>query len=486
MFNLQRKLFGFKLSFKFFQYTLLAISLQLTANGFLIAQDNSPYSRYGLGDLHPNTSIFNRGMAGLSIAYSDQPISGSTDPRLGKYYPFINFSNPASYSRFFALKEGSTKKLQYGRMLLDVGLNFNSRTLREENNPSSFTSSNGYFSYMQLGVPLKKNWGLVIGLRPLSTINYKIDRNERLYDPNTGSMIDSAKTQFAGDGGSYLFNTGTGFAFGNFSAGINAGFLFGKKDYSTRRVLINDTVAYSSSNHQTKSNFGGIFFNAGLQYRIDLSKDKTKYIQLGVTGNIQQKLNTRTDLIRETFYTDPSDGSNLRLDSVYEQLETRGKLEYPASLGAGFIYEQLPDVKKSGFLLGVDFTSTDWDSYRFNGQTDALRSNWQLKIGGQFKPRLKESYKSLIAYRAGVFFGDDYLYINNKKMSVFGITGGISLPIANLKDASRRFRTQYSIVNLSAEYIKRGNSNNPISENQFRVSVGFTLSDLWFAKKKYE
>ena len=109
-----------------------------------------------------------------------------------------------------------------------------------------------------------------------------------------------------------------------------------------------------------------------------------------------------------------------------------------------------------------------------------------MKIGGQLRPRLKESYKSLIAYRAGVFFGDDYVYIDNKKLPSWGITGGISLPIANLKDASRRFRSQYSIVNVSAEYIKRGNSDNPISENQFRLSVGFTLSDLWFTKRKYE
>ena len=486
MFNLQRKLFGFKLSFKIFQYVLFASSLQLIANSSLFAQDNSPYSRYGVGDLHPNTNIFNRGMAGLSIAYSDQPIDGKSDPRLGKYYPFINFSNPASYSRFLGFKDGNTKKLEHGRMLLDVGINFNSRTLREENNPSSFTSSNGYFSYMQLGVPLKKNWGLMFGLRPLSTISYKIDRNERLYDPNTGSMIDSAKTQFTGDGGSYLFNAGTGVAFGNLSLGVNAGFLFGKKDYSTRRALDNDTVTYSASNHQTKSNFGGVFFNGGIQYRIDLTKDKTRYIQLGATGNFQHKLNTRTDLIRETFYLDPSDGSQFRLDSVYEQLETRDKLIYPASVGAGFIYEQLADTRKTGWLLGVDLLRTNWDNYRFNGQTDAVRSNWQLKVGGQIRPRLKESYKSLIAYRAGVFFGDDYLYINNKKMSVFGITGGVTLPIANLKDASRRFRSQYSIVNISAEYIKRGNSNNPISENQFRVSVGFTLSDLWFTKRKYD
>jgi len=486
MLNLQRKLLGFKLSSRFFQYALIACSLQLMTNSFLNAQDNSPYSRYGLGDLAPNTNIFNRSMAGLSAAYSDQPITGLSDPRTGKYYPSINFSNPASYSRFFAIKEVNTNKLTYGRMLFDVGVNLTTRTLHEANSPQSFTSTNGYFSYMQIGVPLKKNWGMVLGLRPLSTINYKIDRNERLYDPHTGSMIDSAKTQFVGEGGSFLFNTGTGLAFGNLSIGINAGFLFGRKDYSTRRRFESDSVIYSNSNHQTKSNFGGIVFDAGVQYRIDLSPDKTRYIQLGGFGNIQQKLDTRSDVIRESFVTDPSDGALIRIDSVYEQLGVKGSLEYPASFGAGFIFEQLPDVRKTGWLLGMDFNSTDWDSYRFNGQTDAVRSNWQVKIGGQLRPRLKETYKSLVAYRAGMFFGDDYVYIDNKKLSTWGITAGVSLPIANLKDASRRFRTQYSIVNVSAEYIKRGNNDNPINENQFRVSVGFTLSDLWFTKRKYD
>ena len=479
MLNLQRKLFGFKLPSRFFQYFLLACSLQLIATSFLVAQDNSPYSRYGLGDLHPNTNIFNRGMAGLSAAYSEQPIESISDPRTGKYYPSINFLNPASYSRFYAIKEAKTKKLTYGRMLLDVGINFNSRTLHEENNPQSFNSSNGYFSYLQLGVPLRKNWGLVFGLRPLSTISYKINRFERL-------PMDSAVTQFVGDGGSFLFNTGTGIAIKNFSIGINAGYLFGKKDYSTRRTLLNDSVAYASSNHQTKTTFGGLFFNAGIQYRIDLSSDKTKYIQLGAFGNMQNKVKTRNDLIRETYVINSADESELRLDSVSEQLDVKGKLNYPSTFGAGFIVEQLPDAKKVGWLFGVDFLNNNWDQYRFNGQTDAVRNNWQLRIGGQLKPRLKDSYKSLLAYRAGMFFGDDYIYLNNEKLSTWGITAGVSLPIANLKDASRRFRTQYSFVNLSAEYIKRGNNNNPINENLFRVSVGFTLSDLWFTKRKYD
>ena len=98
MFNFQRKL-----SLRIFQYAVIACTLQILCNG-LMAQDNSPYSRYGLGDLSPNTNIYSRGMAGLNAAYSEQPVEGLSDPPSGKYYPFINFANPASYSRFYEIK----------------------------------------------------------------------------------------------------------------------------------------------------------------------------------------------------------------------------------------------------------------------------------------------------------------------------------------------------------------------------------------------
>ena len=164
----------------------------------------------------------------------------------------------------------------------------------------------------------------------------------------------------------------------------------------------------------------------------------------------------------------------------------KGEMVYPASFGAGFIIEQLPDVKQGGWLIGVDILNTNWDNYSYNGQKDAVKTSKQLKIGAQMRPRLKDTYNSLMAYRAGAFFGDDYVNINDQKLPVWGISGGISLPIANLKDASRRFRNQYSVVNISAEYIRRGNNDNPINENLFRLSFGFTLSDLWFVKHKYE
>lgn len=451
--------------------SLAFFALFLLNNFSINAQDNSPYSRYGIGDLHPTTHILNRGMAGLSAAYADQLA--------------LNFTNPASYSSLYSLQEARSKKSAYGRMLLDVGLNFDNRTLREPNNPQKFTAPNSYFSYLQMGIPLRKNWGMVLGLRPVSKISYDVFRRERLVDPGTGLPIDSAVTEFQGNGGTYFVNTGTGYMIKNFSIGINAGYLFGKKDYSTQRTLFNDSVSYNRSNHQTRSTYGDLFFNLGMQYRIDLDKEKTKYFQLGAYGNLKQKLNSRRDVIRETFTKHPDLGQ-FRQDSVSETLDVKGIVNYPSGLGVGFLFEQIADVKQAGYLFGVDFVQNNWDDYRFNGELDSVRSNWQIKIGGQIRPSLKEAkYKNLMAYRAGFFFGDDYIHLG-QKLPVVGITAGFSLPIANLKDASRRFRTQYSVVNISLEYIKRGTKDHALKENLFRISAGFSLSDFWFYKKKYD
>jgi hypothetical protein len=90
------------------------------------------------------------------------------------------------------------------------------------------------------------------------------------------------------------------------------------------------------------------------------------------------------------------------------------------------------------------------------------------------RPRLKDTYNSLMAYRAGAFFGDDYVNINDQKLPVWGISGGISLPIANLKDASRRFRNQYSVINISANTLEEAT----MITRSMKICSGFHLDLL--------
>ena len=440
------------------------------------AQDNSPYTRYGIGDLVPSTNINSRGMGGISAAYND--------------IFAINFNNPASYASFQAFKEAKSKKLASGRAILDVGINFENRTLREPNNPVKFVASNALFSHVQVGIPLKKNWGLSFGLRPVSRVSYKIGQSERLFDPISGQPIDSAYTEYTGDGGSYLASVGTGFKLfakekndletQSLSIGINAGYFFGKKDYSTRRSLINDTVAYYRGNFETRTTYGNIYFNAGLQYRVMLNEPKKQFLTIGAYGNWGQTLNGNQDIIRETYYIDPSTG-NTQLDSVSIKTDIKGKIDYPSSFTVGFVYEKMAQAKEAGWLLGVDFMQMNWDNYRFYGEKDFVGNKWELRIGTQLRPAPGRNYFSNVAYRLGFFTGPDYIRVPDK-IQQFGASLGFGLPLG----ISRQAPNQATFINLAFEYIKRGNNDDILKESLFRFSLGFSLSDIWFIKRKYD
>jgi hypothetical protein len=433
---------------------------------FSFAQDNSPYSRFGLGDQSPRTNISTRGMGGI--------VAGVRDPLS------INFTNPASYSSFLYSLEPKSRKMTSGRVVLDVGVNFQNHTLREPNNPQKFTSGDALFSYLQVGMPIRPNWGVALGLRQLSRIGYKVSRNERIFDPVTGN-IDSALTEFNGDGGSYLASAGTGFAIKGFSFGFNFGYIFGKKDFSTSRFFINDTVEYISSNQSTNTSFGNIFLNAGIQYRMKLKEDPSTHalydLTFGAYGNMKQTMHASQDLLRETIVR-TADNGDLQLDSVFQQSDVKGKVVYPSTFGAGVVLKKLD---KSGWSIGVDYVRSNWDQYRFYGLKDSVRSSSEIHVGGELYPQPKEKkYFSNVTYRGGFFFGKDNIHVG-KDLAVYGISVGGRFPIGGQRNLN-----QATVINASLEYSKRGNSSAALRDDYFRISIGISFSDLWFIKKKYE
>lgn len=430
------------------------------------AQDNSPYSRYGLGNESPTANIISRGMGGVSAAFNE-PYS-------------VNFANPASYARYQAILESRTQKMEMGRVVLDVGVNLSSRTLTPPNQPETFTSTDLFPSHIYVGVPLKKNWGLTFGLRPLHRVGYNVYRSELLRDPATGLPIDSAITQFQGSGGSFLPSIGTGFGSDNFSVGINMGYLFGKKETITRRIFNNDTANYAASNHTTNSFFGGLFFNAGVQYQLELnSKSKLK---IGLAGNWKQDLSGTQDLRRYTYVRDGSGGETV-IDSVSDRKDVPGTVVYPASFTGGVIYERAPGERVRGWTLGADYVRNSWEQYRFFGATDSVQNNFELRVGAQLVPIATPSrYGQAVTYRFGFFVGQDYIRYR-KELPVYGLSFGMGLPVVNY---SRLSQNQYTVVNLSFEFARRGNDSNVLKENLFRVSMGLNLTDLWFGKRKYE
>ena len=204
-------------------------------------------------------------------------------------------------------------------------------------------------------------------------------------------------------------------------------------------------------------------------------------LTIGAFGNWAQKLNGKQDRVRETFVYNDNTG-NVRLDSVSDVRDVKGTIEMPASYTVGLILQKFAVVnKEGGFMLGVDFAQQKWDNYRFYGQSDSVKSNWELRVGAQINPIPKRNYFSNIAYRFGFFTGPDYVKVGNK-LSQLGLSFGLGLPMA----VNRQAPNQATFINLGFEIIKRGNNDNLLKENLFRFSLGFSLSDIWFIKRKYE
>ena len=418
---------------------------------FCLAQENSPYSRYGVGNLIPSGNIQNRAMGGIS--------AGFTDPAT------INSVNPATYGNLILTT-------------LDVGVEYDGRIIKSQNPVGTFQSNNGVISYLQVAFPLlngnKKavknhtGWALAFGLKPLSRISYKIG------SLNSNS-IDSLSTIYEGSGGVNEAFIGTALRIKDFTIGVNSGYLFGSKDYTTTRSVSNDSLDYFyTANYETKTRFGGIFLNAGIQYGI---KIKNGILRLGVYGNLQKQYDATRDDTRQTVTYD-ADGNVSKIDSIYENDGQKGKVQLPSTIGAGFT------IEKEHVLFGADFETTNWDTYRFFGQKDLVQNSWLGKFGIQYFPSPNGSpkYFNNVRYRVGVAFGSDYIAVDNK-LPVYTITAGGTFP---LKLRHSFYDNQYSFLNLSFEYGNRGNNSNNIKENTFKVGVGFSLSDVWFRRQKYQ
>jgi len=438
---------------------IVACGLQMSA----FAQENSPYSRYGLGDLTPNHNVFTRGMGGIS--------AGVADNRTISDNKSINFTNPASLSMLYTT-------------IFDVGTEIDYRILKSTSPAKKFTSANTYVSYLQLAFPLttpkmaKKNmfWGMSLGLKPVSKINYKIEKNERL----TG--IDSLRTLYEGSGGVNQAFLGTGLKIKNFSVGINAGYTFGSKNHSTQLTFINDSTFYYMSNSATKTSFGGFFINGGMQYDIALKKDnKSNVIQslrLGVYGNIQQNIKATSDIVRETIFYD-GNGGFFRLDSVYEE-GVKGTVKYPAMVGVGFAYQD------AQWMYGADFEYGNWSSYRYLGQTDQVQNNWTIRAGGQYYPYKlgtpATKYFRFVKYRAGIYYGSDYIKVNTNRPE-YGFTVGTGMPLTSLK--RRNPYDEYVVLNTALEFGSRGNKQTNVRESLVRFSIGVSMNGRWFQRRKF-
>ncbi len=414
-------------------------------------KNNSPYSRFGLGDILNQNFAILRAAPGFTNAYRD---------------PFhLNYQNPASLGH-----------LQM--TTFDVGV------FGQNSKWASSTQSNrnwsGNLAYMALGFTLKNpinklldrevrdfSWGMTFGLVPYSLVGYSVETSGEV--PNIGLTT----SRFVGEGGTYQFIWGNGIRFKNFAAGLNLGYLFGKIE-NQRTVTFEDIDAGYEDHFLDDFSINGLTWKFGLLYDFVLDRtsvQKSKTLTIGVTGSSNQSLNTNTAQFYERFnrsYAMPQ-------DTITNTSGLKGNATLPAQFGLGVGY-----VAANKWKVGISYDYAVWSNYQNDAKPEGLDDAWRVSFGGEYVPDYT-SYNNFfkrVSYRLGGFVGKDPRNINGKQIGEYGITFGFGLPLTLPQ-------RKVSFVNLSIELGKRG-ANTILQETYAQFTVGFTLNDnLWFIKRKF-
>jgi hypothetical protein len=92
---------------------------------------------------------------------------------------------------------------------------------------------------------------------------------------------------------------------------------------------------------------------------------------------------------------------------------------------------------------------------------------------------MSRNFFERVRYRIGVGYATPYYYINGQEgPKDLSASIGFGIPIVNGYN-------NRSILNISAQYVHRS-AENLIKENSFRISIGLTFNERWFAKWKVE
>ena len=424
--------------------------------------DNSPYSRFGIGDLSEDAFQHLKQMGGIGNAYTDAF--------------HINIKNPASYSY---LRTTS----------FDIGVYAKRSTLQSAD--QSATQWTGNMEYLSLGFPLYNplnqlldreqkdiSLGMTFTLKPQSTVSYDLVSDDLSID-----SVGILQRSYTGQGGTYKFLWGNAIKYKEFSFGVNLGYLFGKVTYN-RSVDFIELSQARQNRFSTDYNLRGFLYDIGLIYSKVLNEkeaeasngSKMKKLNIGLTFNSASSFNTESNIQNLGVFFVGTTASVLDT-SITTVREQPGKGKLPGSIGFGLHY-----TSGDKWSIGADYTATSWSNYFNDGNNEevgVLKNTNSIAIGGYVRPDYKSftNYWKRVYYRYGAYYKQDPSMIEGEQIVAQGITFGMGLPFV--------FQRKVSHANLGLD-IGRSGMNTPIQENYLRVTLGFTFNDdEWFVKRKY-
>ena len=103
----------------------------------------------------------------------------------------------------------------------------------------------------------------------------------------------------------------------------------------------------------------------------------------------------------------------------------------------------------------------------------------KFTLGTEFTPNsMSRRFLNRVNYRAGASYATSYYKFNsNNGPKELSASIGFGIPIQNSLN-------NRSILNVSGQWVREFGST--INENSFRLTIGFTFNERWFAKWKVE
>ena len=418
----------------------IIVSICLLFSLAIFAQEStsSPYSIYGIGDIKFKGSVENRSMGSISVLPDSI---------------HINIQNPAQLAclKLTGLALGGTYA--------------NTKSKTETQEAKARRTS---LDYMIVGIPVGKV-GIGFGLIPYSSVGYKIGRTANVTN-NNNETIRSIISRYNGIGGVNKVFLGFGYRLTkNINIGGDLQYNFGTIE--TNSIQYQTDLQYGSRENNV-SDLRGVNFDLGITYQTKVNSKYSFFSSLAYTPEaVLTSGNTRNiDIVLVTSSSvRPVETQNIGV------ADTKIKLPSKLSFGSGF-----GQVKK--WLVGgeISFIQNSVMSNRFtdiNGAT--FENSVRYSLGGFFIPNYNSysSYYKRMVYRGGLRYENTGLVIQDKSITDFAANIGLGMPLGGT----------FTNINIGLEIGRRGTKYyNLVEENYINLSVGLSLSDKWFVKRKFD
>ena len=402
---------------------------------------NSPYTRYGFGQLSDQSFGNSKAMGGIAYGLRD-----------GLH---INAANPASYSAVDSLT-----------FLFDAGMSLQNANFKE--NGVKTNAKNSTVDYIGMQFRLTKRMGMTLGFLPYSIVGYNMNKVQTVSNSedqygNTTSQLMS----YSGDGGLQQVFVGLGYkVFNNLSIGANLSYLYGEITHMSKLTFSNAN-AYRSQ-LADKLEISDYKFDLGLQYTHKF--DKKHAVNLGAVYSLGHDLNGTGYKIRETYLSESSYPATQTIDTI------KNAFSLPQTLGVGFTY-----VYNNSLTVGMDYTLQKWGNTKFFNEDGKFQDRTKISFGAEYLPNsVGRNYLKRVRYRVGGYYSDPYAKVDGKEGArEYGVSFGFGLPLEVFQGRS--------ILNISGQYVKVSPKvKGMLEENYLKINVGLTFNDRWFMKWKVE